>query len=154
MHNRLSISQLTNINAAPMELLLLADPSVEAVKDYLNRGICYVAKEDDQIVGVYVLLKTRPFMIELVNIAVDESKQGQGIGKQLVVDCINRARDLGAKVLEVGTGNSSIGQLAFYQKCGFRIKSVDFDFFTLHHKEKIMENGIWCRDMIRLELEL
>ncbi|HOJ79043.1 MAG TPA: GNAT family N-acetyltransferase [Bacillota bacterium] len=154
MQNKINISQLTSIDETPMELLLLADPSVEAIKDYLKRGICYVAKEDEQVVGVYVLLKTRPFTIELVNIAVADAKQGQGIGKQLVFDCINRARALGVKILEVGTGNSSIGQLAFYQKCGFRIKSVDFDFFTIHHNEKIMENGIWCRDMIRLELQL
>ncbi|MFT6735800.1 MAG: hypothetical protein ACJAS9_004014, partial [Polaribacter sp.] len=30
------------------------------------------------------------------------------------------AKQSGAKIIEVGTGNSSLSQLALYQKCGFR----------------------------------
>jgi hypothetical protein len=44
--------------------------------------------------------------------------------------------------------------LALYQKCGFRIVGVDLDFFIRHYPEKIYENGIQCRDMIRLSLDL
>lgn len=78
--------------------------------------------------GVYVLLPTRPVTVELVNIAVAEEQQGRGIGKQMVMHAIQTARRDGYSVMEVGTGNSSIGQLALYQKCGFRIVAVDMDF--------------------------
>ena len=148
------IIQLKDYNSIPYELLLLADPSKEAINDYINRGICFIAKEEDIIVGIYVLIKTRPFTMELVNVAVLESKQGMGIGKQLVLDSIGRAKIYGAKMLEVGTGNSSITQLALYQKCGFRVIGIDRDFFKIHYNEKIMENGIECVDMIRLAINL
>lgn len=60
----------------------------------------------------------------------------------------------GYKTIEIGTGNSSIGQLVLYQKCGFRITGVDIDFFVRHYQEEIFENGIQCRDMIRLSQDL
>jgi ribosomal protein S18 acetylase RimI-like enzyme len=100
------------------------------------------------------LLPTRPETVELVNIAVSENEQGKGIGKQLVMDAIQISKMRGYKTIEVGTGNSSIGQLALYQKCGFRITSVDPDFFIRHYEDKIFENGIWCKDMIRMSQDL
>ena len=138
----------------PMALLLLADPSKEMVEAYVNRGECFVAESEQQTVGVYVLLPTRPGTVELVNIAVTESQQGKGIGKQLVMAAVNSAKIRGFKTIEIGTGNSSLGQLALYQKCGFRIVGVDPDFFIKHYSEEIFENGIQCRDMIRLAQEL
>ncbi len=138
----------------PYELLLMADPSIEMINKYLGKGECFVAEKGGQIIGVYVLLPIDSDKVELINIAVSENYQGRGIGKQLVLDAINTARKKGFKTIEVGTGNSSIGQLALYQKCGFRITGIDFDFFTKNYPEEIYENGIQCRDMIRLTQEL
>ncbi|KNF07304.1 acetyltransferase, GNAT family [Gottschalkia purinilytica] len=148
------IKELEDKENVPYDLLLLADPSKEIVNEYCNRGSCYIACIDNEIVGVYVLIKTRPLTLEIVNIAVDERYQGRGIGKKLIFDAINRARKEGIKTLEIGTGNSSLYQLALYQKCGFRINGVDKDFFKKHYKEKIIENGIECVDMIRLSIDL
>jgi len=139
---------------SPMNLLLLADPSRQLVEDYIKRGDCFVAEMEHQIVGVYVLLPTTPETVELVNVAVTEELHGKGIGKQLVSHAIETARSRGYKTIEVGTGNSSIGQLALYQKCGFRIVGVDLDFFIRHYSVEIYENGIQCRDMIRLSMNL
>lgn len=138
----------------PYDLLLTADPSREMVEDYVSRGEIFLAKIKDNTVGVYVLIQTRPKTIELVNLAVEEAFQEQGIGKILVLDSIERARSLGARTVELGTGNSGIGQLALYQKCGFRIVGVDRNFFTRHYEEEIYENGIQCIDMIRMSLDL
>ncbi|PRX42792.1 acetyltransferase (GNAT) family protein [Planifilum fimeticola] len=113
-----------------------------------------MAERKGQIIGVYVLLPTRPQTVELVNIAVMPLHQGKGIGKKLLKHAIQTAKSMGYKTMEVGTGNSSIGQLAFYQKCGFRMIGIDFDFFTRHYSEAIFENGIQCRDMIRLSRDL
>ncbi|MDQ0218783.1 GNAT family N-acetyltransferase [Peribacillus cavernae] len=138
----------------PMDLLLMADPSRLFIEDYVKRGECFVAESNKQIIGAYILLPTRPGTVELVNIAVDENHQGKGIGKQLVMDAIHTAKSRGYKTMEVGTGNSSIDQLALYQKCCFRIVGVDTDFFKRHYNEEIFENGIQCRDMIRLSQDL
>ncbi|MOA10270.1 putative N-acetyltransferase YvbK [compost metagenome] len=72
----------------------------------------------------------------------------------MVNHAIQNAKQLGFKTIEIGTGNSSIGQLALYQKCGFRITGVDRDFFIRHYDEEIFENGIQVVDMIRLSQDL
>ncbi len=150
----MEIRNLHSGEAPPMELLLLADPSRKLVEEYLSRGETYVAVEDHRTVGVYVLLPTRPDTVELVNVAVAEELHGRGIGKSLVRHAVRTAKERGYRTLEVGTGNAGIGQLALYQKCGFRIVGVDFDFFTRHYEEEIYENGIHCRDMIRMSQDL
>ncbi len=138
----------------PFDLLLLADPSKEIVKEYLGRGQCLVALINEEIIGVMVLIRTRPETIEIVNIAVQEDYQGMGIGKQLIGYSIVKAREEKVKTIEIGTGNSSVNQLMLYQRCGFRITGVDRDFFVRHYEEEIYENGIQCRDMIRLSLDI
>ncbi|WP_061809346.1 GNAT family N-acetyltransferase [Rossellomorea vietnamensis] len=148
------IKKLNETEELPMELLLLADPSENIVKEYTARGECFVAELEKKIVGIYVLLPTRPETVELVNLAVAEELHGKGIGKQLVMDAVKVAKEKGYKTIEVGTGNSGVGQLALYQKCGFRIVGVDLDFFVRHYPEEIVENGIQCRDMIRLSQDI
>ncbi|GGB60836.1 putative N-acetyltransferase YvbK [Lentibacillus populi] len=150
----MQIRELNVNEKPPIELLLLADPSQKLVEEYLKRGECYVADNNKEIIGVYVLLPTRPETVEIANIAVSENEQGKGVGKELIMDAIQKAKAMGYKTIEVGTGNSSIGQLAFYQKCGFRMTSIDSDFFIRHYQDDIFENGIWCRDMIRLTRDL
>ncbi|WP_418304199.1 GNAT family N-acetyltransferase [Paenibacillus bovis] len=150
----ISIEILSSEQFPPMELLLSADPSPAIIQDYLSRGQCYIARQDQTIIGVYVLLPTRPKTVELVNVAVAESHQKQGIGKQLVQHAIQTAREQHYHTIELGTGNSGVSQLALYQKCGFRIVGVDPDFFVRHYEEPIYENGIQCRDMIRLMQDL
>ncbi|MDU0201704.1 MULTISPECIES: GNAT family N-acetyltransferase [Paenibacillus] len=150
----MQIRELKTNEQPPLELLLLADPSQKLVEGYLQRGQCFIGTLNEQIVGVYVLLPTRPDTVELVNIAVDEGHQGKGYGKQLVKHAIQVSTGLGFKTMEVGTGNSSVGQLALYQKCGFRITGIDKDFFIRHYEEEMIENGIQVIDMIRLSQDL
>lgn len=146
-----------------LALLLDADPSQANVDDYLNRGDLYIARLTDEsaqetqsgnIVGLYVNLLTRPRTIEIMNVAVTPELQGRGIGKQLVQHAIETARSMRAKTIEIGTGNSGVGQLALYQKAGFRIVGVDADYFVRYYEDGIYENGMQVRDMIRLSQDL
>ncbi|MBT2669650.1 GNAT family N-acetyltransferase [Streptomyces sp. ISL-14] len=150
----MEIRELFMYEPPPMHLLLLADPSRELVEEYLGSGTCFVAVTDERIIGVYVLLQKGPKLIEIMNIAVDERHHGRGIGRQLIEHAIGHAREQGYKTIEIGTGNSGIGQLALYQKCGFRITGVDRDFFNRNYSKAIYENGIQCQDMIRLSQSL
>jgi GNAT superfamily N-acetyltransferase len=148
------IRKLASHEPPPMDLLLLADPSREHVEDYLRRGHCFVAETEDGIVGEYVLLPTRPGTVELVNVAVHENWQGIGIGKSLVTHAVEQAKRLGFGTIEVGTGSTGVTQLALYQKCGFRMTSIDRDFFIRHYEKPIYENGMQLRDMVRLSQDL
>jgi GNAT superfamily N-acetyltransferase len=150
----MDIRKLGEGEQPPMELLLNADPSKQLVERYLQRGTSYVAVDSGEIVGVYVLLPTRPATVELVNVSVREEHQGKGIGKQLVRHAVRQAREEGYQTIEVGTGNSSVDQLALYQKCGFRMVGIDRDFFLRHYEEPLFENGIQVTDMVRLSQDL
>lgn len=138
----------------PFDLLLLADPSRDLVEEYVRRGYCYLAFRENELVGEFVLIHTHAQTIEIVNIAVREEYQGQGIGQALVMRGIEEAKKLKAKIIEIGTGNSSMNQLKLYQRCGFRIFGIDTDFFIRNYDEEIYEDGIQCKDMIRLRMEL
>ena len=102
--------------------------------------------------GIAVVVETAG-IFELKNIAVLKEYQGQGIAKSIIGKVKQLAKESGVKTLEVGTGNSSLSQLALYQKCGFRMHSIESDFFD-SYPEPIFENGIRCIDMVRLRAEL
>lgn len=138
----------------PTDLLLLSDPSEDVILDYIHESIKYIAKIDTKIVGALLLLKTRPKTMEIMNISVYEQFQNKGIGRKLINKAIDYAREHNMKNIEIGTGNPGLVQIMLYQKCGFRIVGVELDYFRKNHEEKIFENGIECRDMIRMRMEI
>ncbi len=138
----------------PFELLLLADPSKKLIQEYIERGYCFMAYMNEELVGVFVLIQTDSEIYEIVNIVVKEEYQGRGVGKKLIQEAIDEAKKLGARFIEIGTGNSSILQLRLYQKSGFRIIGIDHDFFIRNYEDEIYEDEIQCRDMIRLRKEI
>lgn len=145
------IEQLKDLSRAPYDLLLMADPSREMIESYLSKGVCYVAKKASEMVGVVVLTERDARVIEIMNIAVKASEQGQGLGRTLLDYCEKMSRDAGYGRLVIGTGNSSIAQLILYQKAGFEITDIQKDFFVTQYKEPIIENGIHCKHKIVLE---
>lgn len=140
-------------DAIPIELLLLSDPSEDVIAEYIHSSTNFIARLDTKPVGALVLLKTRPKTMEIMNISVYEEYQNKGIGRQLIHKAIEYAQESGMKMLEIGTGNPGVQQMMLYQKCGFRIVGVELDYFRKNHTEKIFENGIECRDMIRMRME-
>lgn len=77
----MKIRKLQKNESVPMDLLLLADPSISIVESYLIRGQCFVGEIENEIVGEYVLLPTRPETVELVKVAVSPTHQGKGLGR-------------------------------------------------------------------------
>jgi ribosomal protein S18 acetylase RimI-like enzyme len=140
-------------DAIPSDLLLLSDPSEEVIAEYIHQSTQFVARLNGRIVGALLLLETRPRTMEIMNISVYEEYQNKGIGKRLIHEAIDYARESRIKTLEIGTGNPGVGQMMLYQKCGFRIVGVELDYFRKNHAERIYENGIECRDMIRMRME-
>lgn len=148
------IEEAQNKSIIPKDLLMLADPSEEMIDSYLHKSICYIHRENEKIVGVIVIIDTRPLTREIINVSVQEDHHNRGIGKALVLKAIERSKNDGIKTIEIGTGNPGVVQMLLYQKCGFRIVGVDPDHFRIHYKERIFENGIECRDMVRMRMEL
>ncbi|RKD73614.1 acetyltransferase (GNAT) family protein [Sinobaca qinghaiensis] len=148
------IRPLTSMEDPPMSLLLSADPSDKMVQSYLDKGVCFVMEKHDQIVGAYILVPVEADASEIANIAVLEKYQRQGLGKALLLDAFSRAENLPVSRLLIGTADASIHQLTFYQAMGFHITGRISNFFVEHYEEPIYENGVQCRDMIRLAKEV
>lgn len=146
----MDIRRLQAHEPLPLELLLEADPSENLVRAYCHSGWCMIGELGEVMVGVYVLLALSPELAEIKNVAVAESFRGQGYGRQLLEHALAEAERRKFRTVEIGTGNSSLDQLALYQKCGFRMHAIDLDFFSRHYPEPIFENGIECRDMVKL----
>lgn len=146
--------EIIKTQTPPRDLLLLADESEASVNDYIGRGDCYIARSGDEILGEYILIQTRPFTAEIINIAVAAPYQRRGIGTALLHHAEHTARRAGFHILEIGTGDAGAGQLALYERYGFVRCGVYRDYFRRHYPAPIFENGVECRDMVRLRLEL
>ncbi|MBU1239086.1 GNAT family N-acetyltransferase [Myxococcota bacterium] len=134
-----------------MDLLLLADPSQDKVRSYLSSSKCFVASIGEIVVGACVVQPYGTDAHELMAIAVHPAHQKSGYGTVLLKWVVDFFRKSGARQLEVGTGTFGY-QLAFYQRQGFRVTSIDHDFFVKNYPEPIFEDGIQLFDMLRLTL--
>jgi aminoglycoside 6'-N-acetyltransferase I len=148
------IQQIETGEAVPYELLLNADPSRELVDSYLGQSDVFVAMLSGETIGVYVLCPFDVGTVEIKNISVAEESQGVGLGQIMLQDAANRARAKGFEKIVVGTGNSSVGQLYLYQKMGFEITGIKFNFFSENYPDVLYENGIVVKHMIMLTQSL
>lgn len=135
-------------------LLLLAEPSERALRwglDHLVTNV-YRFEDDGQTVGA-ATLRWNDDPCELQELAVAEELQGRGYGKQMVALLFAEARHRGKRAMLVGTSNAAIGNIAFYQKCGFRMDSVRQNYFR-YYAEPVYEHGIQTRDMLMFRYDL
>jgi ribosomal protein S18 acetylase RimI-like enzyme len=143
--------QEVSVTNAPIELLLLADPSEEKIRSYLSGSKCFVSTKGEVVVGACVVQPLSPDSYELMSIAVHPDYQKSGYGTALLKWVIDFFRNSGARQLEVGTGTFGY-QLTFYQRQGFRVTGIDQNFFVKNYPEPIFEDGIQLFDMLRLTL--
>ena len=140
-----------------LPLLLLADESQEQVRSYMHDGELYAFVGDDApAVGIVLTKPTEDGSVELKAVAVDLSQQNRGIGRRMLAAVLDELRRRGVRRVIVGTANAGIGQLAYYQKAGFRLQRIERDFFSpARGYPAVMEdNGIRLRDMVWMDLEL
>jgi predicted N-acetyltransferase YhbS len=88
--------------------------------------------------------------------AVVERMRGTGIGRTLVETALASAAREGATRMLVATAAADIGNLRFYQRCGFRFASIEHDAFTpdTGYPERIVVDGVPLRDRVWLEQHL
>ena len=139
-----------SIGIAEACLLLLADPEWDQIARYISNSHCFIIKEGRDRVGIVAIRPTHSHVMEITNVAVRPDRQNRGYGQLLVATALAYAKQHGATSVEVSTGDSSLGALALYQRCGFVIKSVDKDYFLRHYKAPIYEEDRQCRSRITL----
>lgn len=135
-------------------LLLLAEKSEPGLRWGLRHLVDAVYRMDDgnQLVGA-ATMRWNDDPCELQELAIAESRQGQGLGKQFVQWLIDAAQRRGKRQMLVGTANASINNIAFYQKCGFRMDHVRQNYFR-YYDHPVYENGIQICDMLVFRYDL
>lgn len=129
-------------------MLLQAEVSERALRWGLKNLVdaVYRADSDGVLVGA-ATMQWRSDPCEIMELAVAPDRHGQGIGRAIVAWLIDEARRRGKSAMLVGTANSSIGNIAFYQKVGFRMDHVRKDYFR-YYREPHYEDRIQIRDML------
>lgn len=130
-----------------IDLLLLADPDIDIINSYIDDGDLFVLFNNDIAVTAAIVTKIDDNTCELKNIATYEAYQGHGFGKKLIKYIFEYYKNQYENII-VGTGNSSISNIAFYKSLGFNYDSTLENFFVDNYPEPIFEDGIQCKDML------
>ncbi|UOQ45131.1 GNAT family N-acetyltransferase [Halobacillus salinarum] len=130
-----------------LPLLLIGDESEEMVKEYMDTGDLYEIIFKGKVAGVCLFTYFDHHVVELKNIGILPEYRSRGLGKTVLHQACHLYKNKKMTEMIAGTANSSIENLAFYQKAGFQFAEIRKGFF-LQYPEPIFENGIQAVDMI------
>jgi N-acetylglutamate synthase-like GNAT family acetyltransferase len=89
-------------------------------RDIIDKGgYIFFALKDSEVVGTCALFK-RHDSFELAKMAVTDKYQGLGIGKKLLETCIEKAKSLGVKHIELVSHKKLGPAIHLYKKLGFK----------------------------------
>ena len=135
-------------------LFELAEDSAAELDSYIDAGRVLVAVSDGEIIGHLQLTGVGdPRQAEIKNMAVRETRQGQGIGRRLIQAAVDLVAAEAVTTILVATAAADIGNLRFYQRQGFRMRSVERDAFTpaTGYPPGLLIDGIELRDRVWLD---
>lgn len=139
---------------ALLPILHEAEEDDERIRAAFRDPACvvYAASVDGTLVGAAVVRWEEREASEILYIAVLAAERGKGYGKQIMAT-LQAELPAHGRALLVGTANSSLENIAFYQKCGFRMFEVRRDYFA-YIQPPLQEQGIIMRDMIVFRYDL
>lgn len=91
-----------------------------------EKGICIVAEEDGEVVGIcFVKLSDRSLMVEMPTaqmsaLCVSQAHQRKGIATKLFEEAARRAKEAGAKRLDLILWEFNQAARAFYESLGMK----------------------------------
>ena len=134
-----------------------AEDSAQELDAYIDDGEVLVAIAGDRQVGHLQLIE-RPAdrASEIKNMAVEATYRGRGIGRMLIEAALDLARARGHSTVIVATASADTGNLRFYQRLGFRMRTIERDAFTaiVGYPAGLMIDGIPLQDRVWLDLLL
>ena len=138
-------------------LFELAEDSRSELDSYIDAGELLVAVTDEEVVGHLQLIENElPDHLEIKNMAVLERSRRLGVGRALIDAALQLARERSCSAVDVSTATADVGNLRFYQRCGFRMRSIERDAFTpaSGYDGDADVDGIPLRDRVCLDLRL
>jgi ribosomal protein S18 acetylase RimI-like enzyme len=118
----------------PKDEIVLSNPQGEIID---KGGMIFYAKYNEKIIGTVSLIKIDDTTFELSKMAVTDGVQGLGIGKKLMVHCMDIAEEKGIKKLILYSSRKLLPAIHLYEKFGF--------------VEIALEDGVYERADIKME---
>ena len=118
---------------------------IEVFEEDIKNNNLYLLKDNDSILGAFVMyehkdiekdvewsdINSKAYLLNRVGVNVDYLRQG--IGKKLVEEACNLAKEKGAKYLRLLVCEENTPAIELYEKCNFkRVNGI--------HEEKIRED--------------
>lgn len=127
-----------------IDLILQADPDINAVNKYLNTGDMYAIFEEDTIVSEIIITKVDDNTCELKNISTLDEYKGKGYARKLIEYVFEIYKSKYKKMI-VGTTENMI---PFYVLNGFtKYHHTVKNFFVDNYSEEIWDGNLHCIDM-------
>ncbi len=82
-------------------------------------GLIFLALDGEIAVGTAALIHVNHGVYELAKMSVSSTMQGRGIGAMLLRQCLQSARDLGAKKVFLFSNSQLTKAIGLYEKHGF-----------------------------------
>ena len=107
----------------------------DVFSELIDEKMVYVAKLSEVIVGYIVVAIVHKGgqgmhpkkMLRIESICVDETLRGHGIGLQIIQDTKALCTAFGCDGLILGVHPENDRAVNFYQKCGFRIRTINME---------------------------
>ena len=131
-------------------LFALAEDSRVQLDGYLDAGTVLVARVDGELAGHVQVIGD-----EIKSLAVAPDHRRRGLGRALVEAALTLAREDGHTLVRVATATADVDNLRFYQRLGFRMRSIERDAFTpdTGYPPGLEVDGIPLRDRVWLDAQ-
>lgn len=116
----------------PIDLLRMAEPSIDELNTYVDDAISFVAEIDAVIIGACLMTRVTAETIELKNVGVLPDYRQMGVGRSLVSFAADMASEAGCLEIIAGIDNTNATGMIFLQKLGFNMDSIEKNYYSQH----------------------
>jgi GNAT superfamily N-acetyltransferase len=122
---RLNIEWLLQyFTVEPYDEYQLSNP-VTAILD--KNGFIFLALEDSQVIGTVALMRETDRSYELTKMSVTASRQGRGVSKLLLDQCLELAKQKNWRRLFLYSNTKLVPAIALYRRYGFEEIPLESD---------------------------
>lgn len=139
-----------------MPLFRMADDSETSILRYRDQGTLYLLQDDKLVIGQLLVCRHAfAASASIESLALLKSHRRRGLGTALVRVVLSRLADVGVALVEVGTAAGDTVNLRFYQNLGFRLRTVQRDFFRPPDYPVVLDpEAIPLRDRVVCDIAL